>query len=165
MISIIAGLLDKLLVWLSIATGAALTINMVVAVFFRYVINHAIFWADELSLYLFCWATFLGACLAVKRSDMAAVTVLLDRLPPAARFVVQLVIHVCVLLFAAVIGYYSIIWVMSPSVDQYSPTIPIKLSMLYSILPVGMFCMMVFALEHIVDLVKNRKSGEGENQK
>jgi len=164
-ISFIAGLLEKLLAWLSILLGAALTINMVVAVFFRYVINHAIYWADELSLYLFCWITFLGACLALKRYEMAAVTLLLDRLSAKTRRLLELLIHVCILLFALVITYYSTIWVMSPSVDLYSPTIPIKLSMLYSILPISMVCMIIFSLDHIIRLLNDGKPGEGENQK
>lgn len=57
-ISTIANIIDRLLIWVSVAIGVVLTFNMIVAVMFRYVLNHPIFWADELSLYLFCWITF-----------------------------------------------------------------------------------------------------------
>ncbi|GAB7054419.1 MULTISPECIES: TRAP transporter small permease [Paenibacillus] len=153
-ISTIANIIDRLLIWVSVAIGVVLTFNMIVAVMFRYVLNHPIFWADELSLYLFCWITFLGASLGVKRADMAAVTFLIDRLSPKFRLITDIFIHLCTLLFAAVIGYYSILWVKSPSVvNQLSATIPINLWILYSVVPISMLCIIVFTIDHINKLV------------
>ncbi|WP_282939137.1 TRAP transporter small permease [Paenibacillus sp. RC67] len=154
--SLITLALDKFLIWVSIAVGAVLAINMIVAVFYRYVLSSPIFWADELSLYLFCWATFLGACLAVKRSDMAAVTFLLNRLPERGRIFGSMLIQLSILFFAVVMGYYSMIWIMSPSVmNLLSPALSMKMWKLYVIVPISMLCMAVFTIEHIVHLLQD----------
>ncbi|GAA4865622.1 hypothetical protein GCM10023310_51420 [Paenibacillus vulneris] len=160
-LSLITLALDKFLVWVSIAVGAVLAINMIVAVFFRYVLSSPIFWADELSLYLFCWATFLGASLAVKRSDMAAVTFLLNRLPERGRILGSLVIQLSILFFAVVMGYYSTVWIMSPSVmNLLSPALSMKMWKLYLIVPISMLCMAIFTVEHMVHLLQAFFSGK-----
>jgi C4-dicarboxylate transporter DctQ subunit len=160
-LSFITHALDTCLVWISIAVGATLTINMIVAVFFRYVLNSPIYWADELSLYLFCWATFLGASLAVKRSDMAAVTFLLNRLSGRANILVSILIQVCILFFAVVIGYYSMLWITSPSVmNLLSPALSMNMWKLYTIVPISMFCMALFTIEHLVRLIQSLFVGE-----
>ncbi|KIL39641.1 hypothetical protein SD70_18470 [Gordoniibacillus kamchatkensis] len=160
---IITNPLDKLLVWVSIAVGAILAVNMIVAVFFRYVLSSPIVWADELSLYLFCWATFLGASLAVKRSDMAAVTFVLSRLPFKGRVLGSIFIQLSILFFAVVIGYYSFIWVVSPSVmNQISPALSVKLWKLYVIVPFSMLCMALFSIENTLGLVRSLlRTGKG----
>ncbi|MBE1444117.1 TRAP transporter small permease [Paenibacillus sp. OAS669] len=160
-LSLITLALDKFLIWVSIAVGAVLAINMIVAVFFRYVLSSPIFWADELSLYLFCWATFLGASLAVKRSDMAAVTFLLNRLPERGRILGSLAIQLSILFFAVVMGYYSTVWIMSPSVmNLLSPALSMKMWKLYLIVPISMLCMTIFTVEHMVHLLQAFFSGK-----
>ncbi|NHN33433.1 TRAP transporter small permease [Paenibacillus agricola] len=153
-LSFITDALDKCLVGISILVGAVLTINIIVAVFFRYVLNSPIYWADELSLYLFCWATFLGAALAVKRSDMAAVTFFLNRLSGRANILLSMLIQLCMLFFSIIIGYYSIIWISSPSVmNLLSPALSMNMWKLYTIVPISMFCMAVFSIEHLIGFI------------
>lgn len=159
MIKRIADVLDKILVVGSVIICLALTLNMIIAVFFRYVVHQPIFWADDLSLYLFCWITFLGGSLAVNRSAMAAVTILYDRLSPKFQQIVSIFIQVTMFIFASLIGFYSLYWVVSPSVlNQTSPTIPISMSYLYSIVPVSMGCIVVFTINNICKILKR---GEG----
>ncbi|WP_167577610.1 TRAP transporter small permease [Ammoniphilus sp. YIM 78166] len=150
----IAYVLDKILVVVSVMICLALTLNMIIAVLFRYVVHQPIFWADDLSLYLFCWITFLGGSLAVNRSTMAAVTILYDRLSPKFQQMVSIFIQVTMFIFASLIGFYSFFWVVSPSVlNQTSPTIPISMSYLYSIVPVSMGCIVIFTVSNICKIL------------
>ena len=55
-------LADRLLVGLF----AVILAIILVAVFFRYVINHSLFWSDEVVRYLFVWFTLLGAALVLR---------------------------------------------------------------------------------------------------
>lgn len=154
-ISVVADYVEKFLAGLGIMTGILLTINMVVAVLFRYALNKPIFWADELSLYLFCWMTFIGTSLAVKRSEMAAVTLLYDRLSPKGKQIVGIFIQLSMLIFAAIVFYYSLKWVTSPSVvNQLSPTIPVKLWVLYSIVPFSMLSITLFNIDHVIRMMR-----------
>lgn len=165
-LSIVASGVEKLLVWVSILIGGALMVNMVVAVFFRYVLNRPIFWADELSLYLFCWITFIGACLAVKRTEMAAVTLLLDRFSHTWKRIATVVINLFIIAFSVVVMYYSVIWVSSPSVtNQFSVTIPfLKMWVLYSIVPISMVIMILFALDHMIRVAINGVETDREEE-
>jgi C4-dicarboxylate transporter, DctQ subunit len=147
-----AGMIETLLVYISILLSAALTINLIAGVFFRYVLNSPIFWADELSILLFAWLTFLGGCIAVKRYEMAAVTIVLDRLSQKAKIVLNLVIQLLVLLFSGIICYYSYIWVSSPSVaTMISSTLRVDMWWIFSIVPISMLCIAIFSLSNIVD--------------
>lgn len=158
-VSITANFIDRIFVWLSIVVGAALMVNMVVAVFYRYALNSPIYWADELSLYLFCWSAFLGGTLALKRSEMAAVTVILDRLPFKFKTIVLILIEFVVIFFVVVMGYYSILWIKSPSVmNLVVPTLHVKVWYLYLIVPVTMFAMLIFSIERIIRFISEWNS-------
>lgn len=162
-LSHIADWLDRILVWFSIFLGALLTINMVTAVFFRYVVNQPIFWADELSLILFAWLTFLGGSLAVKRSSMAAVTIVLDRLPPRFQFILHGIIQLSIVFFTAFIGYFSIQWIRSPSVrNMISPALSVEMWVLYLIVPFGMLFMLIFSIDNINKLIGRELPREEE---
>ena len=56
-----------------------------VQVFARYVLNDTPAWSEELCRYLFVWASFLGACVAMRRAAHLGVDSLVTRLPAGAR--------------------------------------------------------------------------------
>lgn len=158
----IADGLDKVLVWLSIVLCAVITVNMIIAVFFRYVLNNSIYWADELSLVLFAWLTFLGGSLAVKRSEMAAVTIILDRLSERGKRWVLVGVQISIIFFAFILGYYSLIWVQSPSVvNMVSSTLPVSMWTIYLIVPVSMICIIIFSLDNLRKVLTGNQTEEG----
>lgn len=163
MMSQLSRYAEKLLKALSIIVAAALTVNMVAAVISRYFFGTPITWADELSLFLFCWVTFLGAGLAVKRSEMAAVTIVYDRLPPRLKPVAAVLIQLFILLFAGITLYYAYFWITSPSVlTRQSVNLPVYLSVLYMIVPISLICMVIFSIEHIVHALKQGVTNNNE---
>lgn len=50
-----------LLKWSAIMLTAVMLVIMVVQVFFRYVLNDSIVWAEELSTFMMMWVAFLVA--------------------------------------------------------------------------------------------------------
>lgn len=163
----VANFFDKIIVVLSIVLTAVITVNLVSAVFSRYVLGSPIYWADELSLLIFAWLTFLGACLAIKRSEMAAVTIILDRLHSTPKFILNAIIQISILVFSVVIGYYSYLWISSPSVlNMISPTLNLKLWWVYSIVPFSMLCIFVFTINNFYKdfLVYRAELKGGANQ-
>ncbi|WP_051261281.1 TRAP transporter small permease [Desulfovibrio inopinatus] len=78
--------LQKGLVWGSDMCGrlvdivvAGLALSMAAVIFSqvvsRYLLNHSLFWSEELGRCLLVWVTFLGACAAYKRSAHARIDV------------------------------------------------------------------------------------------
>ena len=53
--------------YLLFGLGFAMAALVAVQVFFRYVLNHSLFWSEELARYFLVWLTFLGASVAYYR--------------------------------------------------------------------------------------------------
>jgi C4-dicarboxylate transporter, DctM subunit len=62
-------------------TMAALVVVVSTQVFFRYVLNAPLPWPEEVSGFLFAWLVFLGATVTVRRRQVPAVRVVVDKLP------------------------------------------------------------------------------------
>jgi hypothetical protein len=61
-----------------------LMIGVVAAqVFFRYVLNHSLFWSEELARYILVWLTFLGASVAYRRGVHPRIDLFVSRLARA----------------------------------------------------------------------------------
>ncbi len=59
----------------------ALVLVVGMQVFFRYVLNAPLPWPEEVSGFLFVWLVFLGATVTIRRGEVPAVRVFVDRLP------------------------------------------------------------------------------------
>jgi TRAP-type C4-dicarboxylate transport system permease small subunit len=62
---------------------SGLIANIAASVFFRYVLNDSLVWAEELARYLFIWVVFLAAGLGVGRNIHIGLDILPGLLPPA----------------------------------------------------------------------------------
>lgn len=73
--------LDKvtltLLILLNLVVGAQ--------VFARYVLNHSLFWSEELARYLFIWLVFLSAAMVLRQDRHIQVSVFVDMLPASMK--------------------------------------------------------------------------------
>jgi TRAP-type C4-dicarboxylate transport system permease small subunit len=65
--------------------GLTMTAIVILQVFYRYALNHSLFWSEELARYLLVWLTFLGATVAYRRHMHPSVDVLFKRLGRPAR--------------------------------------------------------------------------------
>lgn len=63
-------------------------------------LNQAVFWVDEVAVFLMVWMLFLAMAVLLKERRAVAVTVLVDQLPPGIRRMVGMLIDWVVLCFA-----------------------------------------------------------------
>lgn len=83
-------------------------VTVVVQIGSRYAGISAI-WTEDVSLYSFIWAVFMGAAAMVWERRHFAFTTLSDRLEsPAARLALSLAISLVILVFAFFMAYYGI---------------------------------------------------------
>ena len=61
--------------------GLSMSIIVAVQVFCRYVLNHSLFWSEELTRYLLVWLNFLGASVAYYRKVHPGIDVIYSRMP------------------------------------------------------------------------------------
>ena len=77
-------------------------------IFARYVLNHSLFWSEELARYLFIYLVFLGAAIALRRDGHIQVSFFVDRLPPGVRRAVAVAGDVLLLAFAGTVLVQSV---------------------------------------------------------
>jgi len=90
---------------LLLITGSMLTITLLIAVFFRYVVGYALSWPEELSMLLFTWIVFLAGSLGVREGFHVRLTIVLNRFAPQAQKVLSMAITVAIIFFGIVLLY------------------------------------------------------------
>lgn len=113
---------ERLLIALAVAIMAAIAIIMTTQVFFRYVLNDSLIWAEEICRYLLIWSTFIFVGAALDRGELAAVELLTSRLKPTGfRLCVIVGYGVCIG-FLLVLAYYG--WRYAAfNAGQYIPAV------------------------------------------
>jgi TRAP-type C4-dicarboxylate transport system permease small subunit len=125
--------------------GAILGI-MVLQVTFRYALGSPLVWTEELARYLYVWACYLGAPVALRRGNHITITFVFERLPRGLRLPLTLGCQALALVFFVALGYQgAILAVRSHSVEAI--TLPIPWSLIYAAVPVSALLMMLATVE------------------
>ncbi|MFI5341680.1 MAG: TRAP transporter small permease [Candidatus Methylomirabilales bacterium] len=85
-------------------------LNLVVGaqVFARYVLNHSLFWSEELARYLFIWLVFLSAAMVLRQDRHIQVSVFVDMLPASMKRAIIILGDLLMLGFVLVVFVESI---------------------------------------------------------
>jgi TRAP-type C4-dicarboxylate transport system permease small subunit len=94
---------NKLVEYALFVLGFTMSAVVVAQVFFRYGLNHSLFWAEELSRFLVVWITFLGASVVYRRGRHAKIQILPERFRHGVRSI--LVDLVALAFFLIMVGY------------------------------------------------------------
>ena len=115
---------------------AAMTVDCLLGVFFRYVVQDALTWTEETARYLMIWMGFLATGLALREGGHIALEVVLARVPPGLQRVMLTLVHLLSLAFlVAVIGAG---WLLLLRVSgQRTPVLGISMMWPYLAIPVG----------------------------
>ena len=132
----------------------AITVLVSVQVFARYVLNDTPAWSEELCRYFFVWASFLGACVAMRRTAHLGVDSLVTRLPARAREVVHHAVCAIVGVFAAIMVWQGQALVPEMA-TQRSPSMGISLQYVFAAIPIA--GALILALQ-VRDLARARAS-------
>jgi TRAP-type transport system small permease protein len=143
--------------WVEAVIAVALvlmTAVLLLQVFARYVARISIPWTEEVARYLLVLMTFTGAALAVRDRQHIAITILLDRLPDAARTCVELVFDVLIMLFLGAV-FRGTVNMVQLTWETPAGTIPwITTGRLYLILPFALLLMLGYLLAQVFRAAK-----------
>lgn len=101
-------LIDEAVAALAAIVVGGTAVITVLAVFYRYVMNAALPWPEEVAGYLLVWLSFSGGYLAFRRRAHISFGVVVEAMPPGARRAVALLndlILGALFLFITVYGY------------------------------------------------------------
>ncbi len=126
---------NKLVEFVVVLLMVFLSVLMVLAVFFRYVLNSSIYWSDEVSKILLVFIAFLGSTVAYKHSAHIGIDVFAEKLPDFGKRLLNTVIKL------SFFGFWLLILIESIKMIpiflmQKMATLEIPYGYIFSILPI-----------------------------
>jgi len=135
---------------------------VLLAVFFRYVLNASLFWGEEAARYLTVWVIFLTVGVAYRTGGHVRISALVVQLPPRARRWFQLLAAVTEVVLMALLVWYG--WVLASNNlqrGQLSPALQIPIGWVYLAVPVGLGLALLHALVQAVYLLVDGAAADG----
>lgn len=68
----------------------------------RYVFSFSISWAQELVTFLLVWLVFMGCCMGLRDNEVAALTIVVDKLSPTQKKLAKITVQVLLIVFCVV---------------------------------------------------------------
>lgn len=127
---------------LLILFGIAMSVVVILQVFFRFVVYVPFPWSEELARYLMIWMGMVGSFVALRRGRHIGVNSLVERFPPAARRVTAIGLHLVLIAFLALIAREGLSLALFNAM-QKSPAMMIPMFFPYLAIPVGAALMIV----------------------
>jgi TRAP-type C4-dicarboxylate transport system permease small subunit len=152
---------NRILFWAGFAVFSTLMLNILVSIAARYLnIRVAnIDWVEETSRFLFIWLSFLGAALATERMAHIRIDFFAQLLRGRARLVLEILVLLAMVGFAAVMTYEGVIVTLRAS--DRSPVLLLPMSLAYLALPISGVAILLFTLRTLTGLCARLIRGEG----
>jgi TRAP-type C4-dicarboxylate transport system permease small subunit len=150
---------NKWVEYLLFGIGLSMSVIVAVQVFSRYVLNHSLFWSEELARYLLVWLTFLGASVAYYRSVHPGIDVIYARLPSPVRRVTAVMVHLLSMLLFGIMVVFGIKFAYFIR-QQISPALNLPKWLVFTIIPISGSVLLLHGLMFLLDELK----GTGRDQ-
>ena len=135
--------------------GLSMSIIVAVQVFCRYVLNHSLFWSEELARYLLVWLTFLGASVAYYRNVHPGIDVIYARMPNSIQKITAITVHLVsmtlfgiMIIFGTKFSYFVRL--------QISPALNLPKWLIFTIIPISGLILMLHSLTFFLDELKGK---------
>ena len=139
----------RLCLMAAVAGLVAVVAAVITQVFGRYVLNDTPTWAEALAMLLVLYVTMLGAAVGVRDAGHIGMESLLVLVPEKVRLKIELLIHLLVAIFGALMAWNGgfLAW----SVHDYRiPTLGISEGLNYVPIAVSGALILLFSVEHII---------------
>jgi len=137
--------------WLEFAAAILLiciTLVVTLQIVCRYILQELPPWSEELSRYLFIWANFVGAGVALARSSHVSIDSLVARLPDSVRRKLETVVIILVTTFALFMVYQGVVIAVAMK-GSYSITMHFSMAWVFAALPAAGLIFVLYQLQKI----------------
>ncbi len=136
---------------------SVLLVDMMLGVFFRYVVGQALSWSEEVGTLSLLWLIFIGTAMGITRGSHFSMHVLLDHLKPSQQRILRTVIALLIILFGVVLTPYALdLTIRNATSDM--PSLPFSLAVQYSSSIVGGILIICYGIALVVDINRGRES-------
>jgi TRAP-type C4-dicarboxylate transport system permease small subunit len=132
--------------------GLGMALLMGAQVFSRYVLNHSIFWSEEVGRMSLVWLSFLGASAAYKRHLHIGIDFLVRRFPAPLKRTIEIGIILISLIFFGILIIYGFSFARFVSA-QKTAALGISQAIPYIALPLSGGLFFLHGLSHLLELM------------
>lgn len=150
-----AKLLANGVEWVCLVLMAALSVDLMLGVFSRYVLASTFTWYDEIARACFIWVVFLGAAVGVKRGAHFRLHLVVDRFPPRVQRAAGVFGRLVVIAFSIVLIQQGWAFVELGRAQQ-TPVLGMSKAWIYSAMPVGGALMILYSVAPLARALRNR---------
>ena len=127
--------------------------SCVAQVIARFVFNYSLAWTSELSRYLLCYITYMGAFVLIKERQFIKMDILESKITPKVRPYYNIIMEVLMITYAYVILVYGY-ELVGTGANQRSSVMHIPKNILYMVMPVPGVIMIINSIRNIVEDVR-----------
>jgi TRAP-type C4-dicarboxylate transport system permease small subunit len=136
--------------WVCIVLILFMSVEVIVAVFFRYALDAPIKWGEELARLIMVWAGLLGVSIALKDGEHVGVEVLTGRLSGKCLAWCNLITHLLVGLFLVVLVVWGV-QISKAAWGTFLPALQIKWTWSHAAVPVTAAIQLVHLIALVLD--------------
>lgn len=140
--------LEKIVINLIIVIGAIMLVVSLAHIFWRYVLNNALTWSEELLKILLIWFSLLCATIITRNSDHIGIVVFREMMPIKVQKFLLKIVRYLMLTACVIVAGIGIYYVMR-AMGQYTPSLGIPYSLAYAAIPVNFAIMAIYEAYHI----------------
>lgn len=146
--------IEKAIVYLCYLLVSLMVINTVTGVFFRFILNNALSWTDEVGRYMMIWVGFFGCYLAARDDSHVGVQMFVELFKPQAQKFFHIAARLVVIAFLVIIltksgEQLSLLKIQKSSALEIPMVVP------YSAVTFGIFMMLIENVAHFLRLFKS----------
>ena len=143
----------RIMGWLAIALLGVMTTIVLAAVFYRYVLNDAIAWSEEIAKFLMVWMTFMAAPIAYQQGALVAVGALPDALKGRLQQLLIALVQVVVIVIMVVFIKEGSFLAWNARI-QTASTVEVSITLVYLSMPLGAVFLLSVAAQFLVHAVQ-----------
>lgn len=144
--------LNRLTEGLLVVIGVTMAMVTGLQVFSRYVLNHSLFWSEEVGRICLVWISFLGASAAYKRRAHIGMDFLVVRLPRSVRRKLETLVVLLSLAFFMLLLVYGTVF-SSFITGQRTAALGLPLTLTYLVIPLSGAIFSVHAVSNLCQLL------------
>lgn len=130
--------------------GGGMALLIMVQVFSRYVLNHSLFWSEEVGRICLVWITFLGASAAYKRHAHMGIDFFVNYLPEVLQKAFRIFVLLISCIFFGVLVFYGFQY-MHFLGSQRTPALGILMKLPYSVIPLSGLLLILHGISHLLE--------------
>lgn len=142
--------LNKVIVYLLIILGMIMLVVALAHIFWRYVLNNALTWSEELLKILLIWFALLSTTVITRKSDHIGIVVFREMMPLKVQRLLLRAVRYLMFITCIAVSIIGVQYTIK-ALGQYTPSLGIPYSLSYAAIPVSFIIMSIYELNHILN--------------